>query len=280
MAPLEKRFKLKITKILFAQAVALKKAFLKYKNEKKDNNKGMSEEDADKLAEKITIAISYAIDSGEQTMMTELLPLWLNSGITGNRFFNSIQFGINVDDMPGQISKPTLPGEPSKVPTNVTIVDAEFLDSEGKILPVMRKDYLEWLDTYGTNMITKVNDTTKELTRRIIRKGLINGDSTDSIADELEKSIVEYTKSRAVLIAETETHNSFMYGNFMSAQESGFKYKTYITAGDGRVRPRHVPLNNVRIKIDERFSNGGLYPGDPALGPKDNCRCRCSIWYE
>lgn len=244
---LEKQFKAKITKILLSQGDKLKQAYLKHVKEKKDDTQGMSEEDAEALAYEITIAISYVVEGMQESMIEELKPLWVASGEAGNEFFNLIQF-----------TKP----------------------EDNTLFAIIRQDYLDWLDTYAGEQITRINETTKELTKKIIKEGLVNGDSTNQIAENLVEQIAQYTKGRAVTISETEIHNSFQKGNFMSAKSSGFKYKTYITAGDARVRPRHVVLNNVRIKIDEKFGNGGLYPGDPALGPEDNCRCRCSIFFD
>ncbi|SHJ13861.1 phage minor head protein [Clostridium magnum] len=243
----EKRFKVKITKILLAQADAIKKAFLKHMKEKKNDNKGMSEEEGEKLANEITLAISYSVDGLQESMIKELEPLWIASGEAGNEYFNLIQF-----------TKP----------------------EDGTLFDIIRQDYLDWLEKYGALKVTQVNDTTKGLTRRLIREGLRAGCSTSQIAEELASQISEYSKSRAVLISETEIHNSFSKGNFMTAQASGFKYKTWITAGDGHVRDTHKALNNKKIKIDQDFKSGLGHPGDSRAPARETIRCRCVLYFE
>lgn len=217
-------------------------------NEKKAKDSGLSDDEAGKQANTIVDNI-FAIIAGEQgtqLIMDELIPLWLNAAEAGNDFFNSIQF-----------TKP----------------------ENGTLFSAFRDDYMTWLDTYGTDRITYVNQTTKDITRAIIKDGLANGDSINTIANSLVTEIENYSKRRAVTIAETEIHNSFMKGNFMSANESGFKNKTWITAGDGHVRDTHKALNNKKVKIDEDFKPGLGFPGDSRAPARETIKCRCILFY-
>ena len=216
--------------------------------EKKDDNQ-ISDEEAEKQAEEITAIIaSGVLDEGAvQIMMEELIPLWVDSGKIGNDFFNQIQF-TNPED--------------------------------GTLFPIINDDYLTWLNTYGGEQIKNINATTQKLVQDVIRKGLVNGDSTDTIANDLVRQIGEYTKGRAMTISRTEIHNTVITSNFMSAKESGFQYKTYMTAEDSRVRPTHAAMDGLRIKLDETFPNGGLYPGDSSLPPSELCNCRCIIYFD
>lgn len=243
---MEKVFKAKIKKIFKAQCKAIINALIKLLTEKKDN--GMSEDDAEKKAEELIkkiFGITEA-DYGVEEIFSELLPLWLESGKLGNQFFNNIQF-----------TKP----------------------EDGKLFAVINDDYTTWLDAYGADMVTKVNRTTKDITKQIIKDGLVNGDSTDKIAKALANKIDAYSESRATVIAETETHNSFMKGNFMSATESGFKNKTWITSGDSHVRSSHQALNNVTVPIDKDFKPGLGHPGDSRAPASETVRCRCILFY-
>lgn len=242
--PVEKKYTKLIYKFLSNQAEDIKKAFLKHFKEKKSD--GISKEEAEKQAQEIVDNIEYSIDSGTQTLMEILLPLWINAAELGNQFLNNIQF-----------TKP----------------------ADGTLFSVIREDYLTWLKDYGAEKVVGVNQTTKDITKRIIRDGLIKGDSTSVIADNLVEKIKEYSKKRAITIVNTEAHNSFSRGNFMSANANGFKYKTYITAGDSHVRPSHKAMNNQKRKINEKFSNGGMYPGDPNLPARETILCRCILFY-
>ncbi|MCY6957862.1 phage minor head protein [Clostridium brassicae] len=235
--PLEKRFKIKITTILNKQAEEISKTFKKYMNERKAD--GIDEEEAEEISNNI-----YKADKGVQTIMAALLPLYMNAGELGNNFFNNIHFAN---------------------------------EEEGTLFAIIREDYLQWLEEYGAEQVVNINTTTKELTKRIIKNGLMNGDSIDSISEELSSRIKEYTKARAVNIAETEMHNSFMRSNFLTGEVSGFKFKKWISAQDASVRPSHQSLDGMVVKVSEDFKPGLSYPGDPRASAKETIRCRCVI---
>jgi uncharacterized protein with gpF-like domain len=242
VVPLEKQFKSAVEKILLQQAKDIKKAFLKYMKEKKDNNK-ITEEEARKLAEQITNNF-YNFDEGVQTTMQTLLPLYIQSGRLGNEFFNNIHY-----------TKP----------------------EDGKLFAIIKEDYLKWLRTYGGDRIVMVNKTTKLMSRNIIEEGLLDGDSITTIADNLYTKIGQYSKERSVRIAVTEVHNSFSTANFFSGKAGGFKYKQWITSKDNAVRESHADLDGKIVGIDEDFKIGLAYPGDPRAAAKEIIRCRCII---
>lgn len=244
---MERMFKNKIKKIFLNQANKLKAKLLKYMKEKKDNN-DITDEEAEKQAEEITAAITAGIltDTGTQTMMKELLPLWLDCGQIGNEFFNQIQF-----------TKP----------------------EDGTVFAVINDDYLTWLETYGGEQIKHINDTTQKIVQDVIKNGLLNGDGITKIANDLVDQMSEYSIGRAMTICRTEIHNSFSKGNFMSAQSSGFTQKTWQTMEDEKVRTAHRPLDGMTIGINEDFLPGLAYPGDSRASAELVINCRCLMSY-
>lgn len=240
--PLERRFKNKIEKILKDQGKRIALAFSKYMKEKKEDNK-ITNEEAEKQANEIVDNI-FKTDEGVQIIMSALLPFYINAGELAAQFFGQIH-----------------------------LTDEET----GKLFSIIRDDYTQWLDEYGGNQIVRINETTKILTRDIIKQGLINGDSTQSIVTALTDSIAEYSVQRAKTIAETEMHNSFMKANFTSANKSGFKYKKWISAQDASVRNSHQALNGKVVKIAQDFKPGLGFPGDSRATAKETVRCRCVI---
>ncbi len=240
--PAERRFKNKIYKLLMEQLKEIIAATNRVLNDTKDN--GISKEEAKRKAEEVVN--QFKIDEGIQTFMLALLPEWINAGKIGAKLFEQIQ----------------------------------LTNSEGTLFGIIKEEYLEWLNTYGGDQIKLINQTTKELTKEIIQEGLINGDSTSKIIDRLSSKITDYSKSRSKNIAETEIHNTIMKANAMSGEKSGFKYKTWIGSRDSAVRLSHRSLDGEVRKIDEPFSNGGMYPGDSALPAREVCHCRCVIKYQ
>lgn len=243
IGPLEKKFENKIKKILIAQGEAIAQAYLKYVKENKDNE-DITEEEAEKKVEEISDKI-FKEDEGVQTTLAALLPFYIEAGKLGAEFFENI---------------------------HVT-------NQEGTIYNIIRDNYMNWLNTYGCERIVMVSRTTKEITRRIIKKGLLVGDSTDKIANTLSSLIEDYSKHRALRIANTEMHNTFMRANMFSANASGFKYKKWITCRDNAVRSTHQPLDGKVVGINEDFKPGLGYPGDPRADKRETIRCRCIMRY-
>jgi hypothetical protein len=213
--------------------------------EKKDDN-SPNDDEIKKILDMVMAILSGVIDGQSQEFLDTMQPLYLQSGEAGSEFFNNVQFTNPWD---------------------------------GSLFAVINDDYLTWLQTYGANQVTFVNQTTKKITRDIIEQGLINGDSTSKIADNLVEQISQYSKSRATTIALTECHNSFMRGNYMSARTSAFENKTWITCEDSHVRPAHAAIDGMTIPIGEEFLSGLSYPGDPNADAALTISCRCILAY-
>lgn len=239
---LEKRFKDKIEKLLLAQAKRIVDTYLKITTEKKEDE--VSEEDAEKIATEITDKIFK--DEDTQVMMEALLPLYINSGQLGNEFFNLLHYS-NVE--------------------------------EGSVYSVIEDRYLKWLNEYGCKRIVMIDRTTKQITKEIIKEGLLNGDSNNVIVKSLLDQIEQYSRKRAIRIAETEIHNTFMYANNLTANQSGFKYKKWISSRDASVRPSHKELDGKVVDINKDFKEGLAYPGDSRAPARETVRCRCIVRY-
>lgn len=241
---LEKNFEKVILKLFKNQAQRIKKAFLKYMKEKKDN--GMSDEEAEKQARKI-LKEFYDFEADIDIFMVEFMKNYLLSGKAGNEYFNFVHF-----------TKP----------------------SDGVLFSIIREDYIKWLQAYGGEQITRVNDTTKETVRKVIEEGLRNGDRNSTIGEKIAESLENISETRAQTIAQTEVHNTFMKANSMSAESSGFKKKKWVSMRDESVRPNHQKYDQMgEIPIEKEFAPGLMYPGDCNAPAKEVVRCRCVIRY-
>ena len=97
-----------------------------------------------------------------------------------------------------------------------------------------------------------------------------------------------YVKYRSEVIARTESLRAVHAGNneaYEQAIEQGELAKdqimrTWITAGDDRVRDTHENLSGVQAGMDQTFpAQGGplRFPGDPAGPADETIQCRCSL---
>lgn len=90
---------------------------------------------------------------------------------------------------------------------------------------------------------------------------------------------------RAVFIAENEANSVENYMELRKAQEQGYKYKTWRTMLDKKVRHSHVGMENKTIPIEELFDVNGsmmMQPKDYSFGAdaKEVVNCRCVLKFK
>jgi len=125
-----------------------------------------------------------------------------------------------------------------------------------------------------------VSETTYDtIARRILEPGAKAGESVPKLADRLQSVFDDLGGYRAETIARTETVGGFNSAGHEVARSSGVTTrKRWLAARDSRVRDEHAEMDGETVLMDEPFSNGAQYPGDPAA-PADttiNCRCVCT----
>lgn len=122
---------------------------------------------------------------------------------------------------------------------------------------------------------------------KLINDGRADGLTLPQIARDIRTKILPLTRSRAAMIARTETHNaaSFASHNYHKQvqQDLGVSmYKQWVAVNDSRTRSAHSEANGQRVHMDEKFNVGGTemsYTGDPAGGAKNVINCRCVLIY-
>lgn len=80
---------------------------------------------------------------------------------------------------------------------------------------------------------------------------------------------------RAIQIATSRTTAVGSFARNEGASQAGLRTKTWISSGASN--SRHADLDGETVAIGDTFSNGGLWPGDPALGVEETAGCQCSI---
>jgi hypothetical protein len=76
--------------------------------------------------------------------------------------------------------------------------------------------------------------------------------------------------------AVTMVTSAASFGATEAANAGGLRTKTW-QVNSGNPRDSHAMLNGETVGIRERFSNGLLWPGDPAGTGHDNAGCQCSV---
>ena len=83
---------------------------------------------------------------------------------------------------------------------------------------------------------------------------------------------------RAARTAMTSAENAGRIDAYKRAESVGVKMqKEWMATLDDRTRRSHRRLDGERVGVDEKFSNGLRYPGDPSGSAEEVYNCRCTI---
>jgi hypothetical protein len=125
--------------------------------------------------------------------------------------------------------------------------------------------------------ITSVTRTTIETVKRSIDNSLLEGLGTDEAARELRKQWKVISLNRAKVISRTEILSASNAGGFIGAQSTGLDLmKVWLSTRDGRTRDAHLHVDGEAALMEETFSNGLRYPGDPRGSAAQTVQCRCT----
>ena len=135
----------------------------------------------------------------------------------------------------------------------------------------------EWL----ASKITRINTTTEDQIRTIVRNGIEQGFGTDKIAREIRNFAPSIARTRASIIARTETHAAANFGAQEAAQLTGLELRReWVSVEDDRTRPDHADANGQVVGMNEPFEVEGeqlMYPGDPSGSAGNIINCRCAV---
>ena len=136
-----------------------------------------------------------------------------------------------------------------------------------------------WINDNVGKKVTRVNNTTKDRIKRIIRVGIEEGLSNKEIAYRLTLIGKIDSIKRANRIARTETHQTANKGTFEMAKELNMQVKEWLAARDERTRLPHRHASGQVVGIDDSFVVGGenlMFPGDPDGSAENVINCRCT----
>jgi len=92
--------------------------------------------------------------------------------------------------------------------------------------------------------------------------------------EQIEVQDIEETYGESV--AQNEAHATYCGAQIEMLRKAGYETKRWMTCEDERVRESHVECGDQQpIPLEARFSNGLLYPHEPAAPPSETCNCRC-----
>ena len=140
------------------------------------------------------------------------------------------------------------------------------------------------LDSKISNgLYSRLGEDVAMLKKRItaeVSRGIATGMSFQQVAKQLAgQTNIGY--NNAVRIARTEGHRIQLQGAMDAchkAKEHGADVvKQWDSTLDSSTRESHVAVDGEIREIDEPFSNGLMFPGDPAGGAAEVINCRCAL---
>lgn len=111
-------------------------------------------------------------------------------------------------------------------------------------------------------------------------QGILQGESMDKIAKRIAR-VTDGDKRRAILTARTAVNgaeNAGRVDSYKDARSMGINVKKeWLAVIDGRTRHSHRLMHEEVQDVDEPFSNGCRFPGDPEGEPEEIYNCRCTV---
>jgi len=121
----------------------------------------------------------------------------------------------------------------------------------------------------------------------LIEQGRAENLTLPQIAKQVSDKFLPISRSRAALIARTETHSAASFANHTYhatvEKDLGVKMlKKWVATNDARTRSTHAAANGQTVDMAEDFIVGGVsmgFAGDSRGGAKNVINCRCVIVY-
>lgn len=167
-----------------------------------------------------------------------------------------------------------------------------IIEQDGRFVPIS-PIVRAYINSTTAEKVTRVTQTTKKKIQRVIEKSLDDRLSEIDTADAISSSTA-FSRTRAKVIARTETHSALSYGQHEVARNLFLKgkKKSWLSANDDRTRDWHKVMNTrPPIPYDEDFiiytpvAGGGVaeipmeYTGDTKGGALNVINCRCQTLY-
>jgi len=129
---------------------------------------------------------------------------------------------------------------------------------------------LPWLSENARIAAEEINATTKAQ----IAEALTQEEPRSMVQRLFEVAI----SSRAAQIATSRVTTASVFGAQEGARQGGVRRKTW-QVNSSNPRDEHKALDGETVGIEQVFSNGMRWPGDPAGGADNNANCQCSVTF-
>jgi SPP1 gp7 family putative phage head morphogenesis protein len=135
-----------------------------------------------------------------------------------------------------------------------------------------------WIKDKVFKFAYEVNETTERQLRKALVDAINAGGAIKEIQSEVKRIFGDAKGYRNERIARTETIGATNLGAYEAIKQSGLvARKEWIATLDERTRDSHDNIDGESVELDDTFSNGLKYPGDPDGELSEFINCRCTI---
>lgn len=147
-----------------------------------------------------------------------------------------------------------------------------------ELIPAIKNDTLKKLsEKVIAEKVTNITETTKETINKIIVNGQKSGTNIKEIAEQITQKVENMEKTRAMVIARTETATTSTTTYYEGLVKAGLE-KTWWHVGGGKTdRPSHVACNGETIGVEETFSCGLKHPQELDAPAEEVINCHCEL---
>lgn len=138
------------------------------------------------------------------------------------------------------------------------------------------------LDAAGQRTGERLAQGAGDVIRQTVAGAYLDGLPVRDTAALIRAKLGEAAPGQAKMLARTDLNSLANGGSVMAAQLVDVETKTWLSAGDEKVRDTHQEADGQTVPIDQPFEVGGeqaMYPADPELSDAEACGCRCTVIY-
>ena len=178
-----------------------------------------------------------------------------------------------------------------------TIIDASSRTIKSSRLLQKAEDEVaqatyDYITTHTAQNVTYITETTRKQIQSAILFSVSEGFGQNDTAEQIAKSTA-FSKQRSKVIARTETHQAYNYGNYKIAGNLALRrpVKIWLSALDPRTRSWHRTMNRKKVSAEDDFEvltptrnsepqvRYMKYTGDSNGGASNVINCRCTTLY-
>ena len=129
---------------------------------------------------------------------------------------------------------------------------------------------VNWVRAVSKGAAGRINAATRDA----LQDGFDDDEADDS--DIIDAELEDGADWRIGMLAVSSVTTMAGFGRTEAGRQTSAGFKVWIV-NSGNPRPEHAALDGERVPIDEPFSNGMDWPGDPAGDVDDLAGCTCTV---